>query len=203
MSSSWMATCRLVRIILNNALRALTRIKNWGSLAGPSAPKLTGYCVRRRKTTLLPCPGSDQNLSADCWRAIGGLIHAPGWDTVDEVKANMLGWKTRTLPDVKALHHRPTGAAYGPGMTGSNQAWPIMSLAIIPCSCSLNACGAWAKSPISSAVGGCVWLCQGYVKRVPKWRQGVGSLFAPTADESPAGKEKSLELDIFRGQASA
>jgi hypothetical protein len=32
---------------------------------------------------------------------------------VDEVKANMLGWKTRTLPDVKALHHRPTGAAYG------------------------------------------------------------------------------------------
>jgi hypothetical protein len=26
---------------------------------------------------------------------IGGLIRAPGWDTYDEVKANMLGGKTR------------------------------------------------------------------------------------------------------------
>ena len=29
-----------------------------------------------------------------CWEAIGGLWRAPGWDTIDEVKANMLGWKT-------------------------------------------------------------------------------------------------------------
>jgi hypothetical protein len=45
-----------------------------------------------------------------CWTAIGGLIKSPGWDTVDEVHASMLGWRTRSL---KVIHHRPTGAAAG------------------------------------------------------------------------------------------
>jgi glycosyltransferase involved in cell wall biosynthesis len=44
-----------------------------------------------------------------CWEAIGGLWPAPGWDTMDEVKAQMLGWSTRTLPELHVLHHRPTG----------------------------------------------------------------------------------------------
>ncbi len=57
--------------------------------------------------------GATKIYRAECWRAIGGLIRAPGWDTVDEVKANMLGWRTRTLEGVHAIHHRPTGAAYG------------------------------------------------------------------------------------------
>ena len=48
-----------------------------------------------------------------CWNELDGLIHAPGWDTLDEVKANMLGWATRTLQGINAIHHRPTGAAYG------------------------------------------------------------------------------------------
>jgi glycosyltransferase involved in cell wall biosynthesis len=48
-----------------------------------------------------------------CWEAIGGLMAAPGWDTIDEVKANMLGWKTYSFTDVGLLHHRLTGAADG------------------------------------------------------------------------------------------
>lgn len=48
-----------------------------------------------------------------CWDAIGGLLRVPGWDTVDEVKANMLGWKTRSFQDLKVLHRRRTGAADG------------------------------------------------------------------------------------------
>lgn len=48
-----------------------------------------------------------------CWEAIGGLIKAPGWDTVDELKANMLGWKTRSFADVPLRHHRYTGSADG------------------------------------------------------------------------------------------
>jgi len=46
-----------------------------------------------------------------CWEAIGGIIIAPGWDTVDEIKAQMLQWRTETFSDVCALHHRPTGGA--------------------------------------------------------------------------------------------
>ena len=48
-----------------------------------------------------------------CWDAIGGFWPAPGWDTMDEVKASMLGWKTRSFPDLELVHHRVTGAADG------------------------------------------------------------------------------------------
>jgi glycosyltransferase involved in cell wall biosynthesis len=48
-----------------------------------------------------------------CWEAIGGLWPAPGWDTIDEVKANMLGWKTYAFPDLHLLHHRLTGSEEG------------------------------------------------------------------------------------------
>jgi poly-beta-1,6-N-acetyl-D-glucosamine synthase len=48
-----------------------------------------------------------------CWEAIGGLWPAPGWDTIDEVKANMLGWKTYSFADLHLLHHRFTGSEDG------------------------------------------------------------------------------------------
>jgi biofilm PGA synthesis N-glycosyltransferase PgaC len=48
-----------------------------------------------------------------CWEAIGGLWVGPGSDTVDEVKANMLGWSTTSFRDLEINHHRWTGAAYG------------------------------------------------------------------------------------------
>jgi len=48
-----------------------------------------------------------------CWDAIGGLWPAPGWDTIDEVKANMLGWKTYAFFDLHLLHHRFTGTEDG------------------------------------------------------------------------------------------
>jgi biofilm PGA synthesis N-glycosyltransferase PgaC len=48
-----------------------------------------------------------------CWQAIGGLIKLTGWDTLDEVKANMVGWKTYSFPEVKLIHHRYTGNADG------------------------------------------------------------------------------------------
>jgi glycosyltransferase involved in cell wall biosynthesis len=57
--------------------------------------------------------GATKIYRRECWLALGGLIRAPGWDTLDEVKANMLGWTTATLKGINILHHRPTGAAYG------------------------------------------------------------------------------------------
>lgn len=48
-----------------------------------------------------------------CWESIGGLWVGPGSDTVDEVKANMLGWSSRSFMDMQINHHRWTGAAYG------------------------------------------------------------------------------------------
>lgn len=67
-----------------------------------------------------PCPqfhvrGATKTYRRACWSAIGGLAAVPGWDTVDEVKAQMAGWNVRSFPHVRAFHHRPTGAA--------NNAW--------------------------------------------------------------------------------
>jgi biofilm PGA synthesis N-glycosyltransferase PgaC len=57
--------------------------------------------------------GATKIYKRDCWEAIGGLIPAPGWDTVDEYKANMLGWNTYTFPELKLWHHRVAGGAEG------------------------------------------------------------------------------------------
>lgn len=57
--------------------------------------------------------GATKIYKKDCWDAIGGLIMAPGWDTLDEVKANMLGWRSYSFPDLKVIHHRYTGTADG------------------------------------------------------------------------------------------
>lgn len=48
-----------------------------------------------------------------CWEAIGGLWVGPGSDCLDEVKANMLGWTSRSFQDLQLHHHRFTGSAYG------------------------------------------------------------------------------------------
>ena len=47
------------------------------------------------------------------WEAIGGLVVAKGWDTIDELKANQLGWRTMTLSDVAVVQQRTTGARAG------------------------------------------------------------------------------------------
>jgi glycosyltransferase involved in cell wall biosynthesis len=48
-----------------------------------------------------------------CWDALDGLWVGPGSDTVDEVKANMLGWKTMSFSDIQMIHHRFTGSSWG------------------------------------------------------------------------------------------
>jgi biofilm PGA synthesis N-glycosyltransferase PgaC len=57
--------------------------------------------------------GATKIYRKECWDAIGGFWPAPGWDTMDEVKANMLGWTTRSFSDLHLQHHRYTGAADG------------------------------------------------------------------------------------------
>jgi glycosyltransferase involved in cell wall biosynthesis len=57
--------------------------------------------------------GATKIYRRECWDAIGGLSEVPGWDTLDEVKANMTGWRVQSFPDILALHKRPTGAAGG------------------------------------------------------------------------------------------
>jgi poly-beta-1,6-N-acetyl-D-glucosamine synthase len=57
--------------------------------------------------------GGTKIYRRECWEALGGLFCGLGWDTVDEVKANQLGWTTRTFVDLHLVHQRATGAVWG------------------------------------------------------------------------------------------
>jgi len=76
------------------------------------------YHIRNGEAVLERCPefhvrGATKIYRKACWDAIGGFWPAPGWDTVDEVKANRLGWVSRNFPEMRLTHHRETGSADG------------------------------------------------------------------------------------------
>lgn len=48
-----------------------------------------------------------------CYKEIGGLTLAMGWDTIDEIKAKYSGWQVVTDPTLVVKHLKPTGATYG------------------------------------------------------------------------------------------
>ncbi len=51
--------------------------------------------------------------SRECLQAIGGIQERLGWDAIDEIYARMRGFRTRTVPQLVARHHRPTASADG------------------------------------------------------------------------------------------
>lgn len=56
--------------------------------------------------------GAFKAYSNKCFKAIGGLKNAMGWDTVDELLAQFHGFKVYTDENLKVKHLRPTGKAY-------------------------------------------------------------------------------------------
>jgi poly-beta-1,6-N-acetyl-D-glucosamine synthase len=57
--------------------------------------------------------GALKVYSRECFAAIGGLDSGLGWDTLDEARAMMRGYHTRSFRHIKARHHRPQGSAEG------------------------------------------------------------------------------------------
>jgi len=58
--------------------------------------------------------GAFKAYSKSCFKAIGGLRNAMGWDTVDELLSKYHGFIVHTDPSLKIKHLRPTGKAYNP-----------------------------------------------------------------------------------------
>lgn len=56
--------------------------------------------------------GAFKAYSKSCFKAIGGLKTAMGWDTVDELLAQYNGFSTFTDETLVVKHLRPTGKAY-------------------------------------------------------------------------------------------
>lgn len=124
--------------------------------------------------TFEECPsfhvrGATKIYRRGCWEAIGGLWPAPGWDTIDEVKANMLGWTTRSFGALHLIHHRLTGSADGRwgGLIKNGRAnyisgyHPLFIMA---------KCAVWVarKGDIRSSLALLYGFVSGYLKKIPR-----------------------------------
>ena len=80
-----------------------------------------GYCVnsvKGKKVKIDKTPeyhvrGATKMYSKKCFDEIGGLLPKFGWDGIDEMKAMMLGWETKSFKDILVFHLRPTGTETG------------------------------------------------------------------------------------------
>lgn len=113
--------------------------------------------------------GATKIYRRQCWDKIAPLVKAPGWDTIDEVKANLHGWTTRTFTELTLIQHKPTGAAAGRWgnalkngranyMTGYH---PIFMLA----KCVKRALRRPYFLESAALLSG---YCSGYVRRIPR-----------------------------------
>lgn len=57
--------------------------------------------------------GASKVIRRKCFEEIGGFIVAAGWDTVDEIRAMAIGWKTGHFSDLKMKHHKSEGSGIG------------------------------------------------------------------------------------------
>lgn len=57
--------------------------------------------------------GACKVLRRKCFEEIGTFVTSRGWDTVDEIRAMTLGWKTGHFRDLRLKHHKPEGSGVG------------------------------------------------------------------------------------------
>ncbi len=113
--------------------------------------------------------GATKIYRRECWEAIGGLLRAPGWDTLDELKANMLGWKTHTFPELRLSHHRFTGAADGAWRDSIKNGRANYITGYHPAFMLMKCLRRLMRRPYIVSSVGLLWgFVSGYAKRIPQ-----------------------------------
>jgi poly-beta-1,6-N-acetyl-D-glucosamine synthase len=113
--------------------------------------------------------GATKVYRRQCWLDLEGLIAAPGWDTLDEVKANMKGWSTQTFRDLPVVHHRPAGAAYGKWNDWVKGGLANYVVGYDPVFMAVKCLRRMFHPPYG--LGGCALFygfCKGYITQVPQ-----------------------------------
>jgi biofilm PGA synthesis N-glycosyltransferase PgaC len=96
-------------------------------------------------------------------------LPAPGWDTLDEVKANSLGWTTRSFPQLHLIHQRHTGSADGSWATVVKYGRANYICGYHPLFMIAKCIVRFAKKPyIIGSVGLMYGFVTGYLMKVPK-----------------------------------
>ncbi len=57
--------------------------------------------------------GASKVVRRQCFEEIGGFVARSGWDTVDEIRADLRGWRTGHFDDIRFQHLKPEGTAMG------------------------------------------------------------------------------------------
>jgi glycosyltransferase involved in cell wall biosynthesis len=57
--------------------------------------------------------GASKVIRKECFREIKGFVPCKGWDTLDEIRAQMLGWKTCHFTELKIYHLKNEGSGLG------------------------------------------------------------------------------------------
>jgi len=113
--------------------------------------------------------GAVKMYSSECFAAFGGLQPGVGWDTIDEIQAMMLGFKSRSFRHIVAYHHRPQGSAggmlrgrFGTGRTAYALGYsPIFMLA-------RAVARATSRPPILGSVMLLAGFLDGYLRHLPR-----------------------------------
>lgn len=82
-------------------------------IAGATLYEPVDHAWNEIRTPAFHTRGAVKLYSRECFEAIGGLEAGLGWDTVDEARAMMNGFVSRSFRHIRAYHHRPQGAAAG------------------------------------------------------------------------------------------
>jgi len=82
-------------------------------IAGSALFEPAGTVWREIRSPAYHTRGCVKLYSRECFEAIGGLVSGLGWDTIDECRAMMLGFKSHGFRHIRAYHHRPQGTAGG------------------------------------------------------------------------------------------
>ena len=113
--------------------------------------------------------GATKIYRRECWDELGGLLKAPGWDTVDELKANMLGWSTRTFAELRLWHYRFTGAADGAWKDWVKNGKANYITGYHPLFMLMKCARKVVKRPYVLASAGLGWgFISGYWRRIPQ-----------------------------------
>jgi biofilm PGA synthesis N-glycosyltransferase PgaC len=88
------------------------KLPRLGIGGGTIYDKVDGH-LRLESSPAFHVRGGTKIYRRECWEKLDGLVPRLGWDTVDELKANQLGWTTQTFPDLRLVQHRVTGSAWG------------------------------------------------------------------------------------------
>ena len=82
-------------------------------IAGGSCYELNDGRWRQRHVTGDTVWGAARAFRWACLRDVGPVEERFSWDSLSQLRANALGWQTRTLLDLPFQHHRPEGGRDG------------------------------------------------------------------------------------------